>query len=423
MAIAQEENRKKPQDEARERASGKSSTGKSERRRRREREQPATVAEEATATVPARVAPRGEPKPTMAPQAPSVSGGDAPDGEPVDDPGATAEDEEEGDDDDDEDDDDDDEEEEDEDEEFEEEAYDIDDISSENQTNASSPASAPADDPRRAALPGGGTVVPSLDALVQADKLTDARLGRFGAPPTLGAGGEGAGSTASPSFVPGGLNLDTMSETRSDSDIKDAIADRFSDPAPKPRPVSLRHTHALRAGALQQQPATPTTATIKESHGARQQEQHEQHESDTDSAAAIAARRDTGEEGDRDYLREPLDVKREILSSNTGGSSAARDGGGAGRAATGSGGAKSPRVRRTLSHQQQQPQQRPSARVGTGMSWSGGPALVDSSIVDDHASGGETTEPHHGSSFHRAFAVLGHDFSSDDSQSESERDL
>lgn len=162
--------------------------------------------------------------------------------------------------------------EEEEDEEEEEEAFDIDDLSSENHTNSSSPAFSPSDPT---------SVVPPLTS---------------------------AHSQTSSSY-----NHDRDMSAASSVELHDDATARFRDPAPRPPRLSSRHS------------ALDTTSTSPPSISSSAP-QPPTFYSQARMSSSTRARRERGEEGDRDHLRESLQVKRNVGGQRRPGKSQERGG-------------------------------------------------------------------------------------------------
>lgn len=148
-------------------------------------------------------------------------------------------------------------------EEEEEEAYDIDDLSSENQTSSSSPVSHP-HDPKAHSIPSLVSHPSTSSSMSTASvPFADRTSFPFGPAPTS----SGASSVA---------------------DLQDSLADRFGQAFPKPPRLSSRHSHSEGRGR------TPVSAPPNFSS----------HRIAGNMSTGRSRRRERGEEGDRDHLRD-----------------------------------------------------------------------------------------------------------------------
>ncbi|ORY89383.1 hypothetical protein BCR35DRAFT_288081 [Leucosporidium creatinivorum] len=176
----------------------------------------------------------------------------------------------------------------------EDEAFDIDDLSSENHTNSSSPSNSP-EDPTSVVPPIPSTAVPTQ---VENPYSTHAASPRPNAP---------THAHASP---PPPHHIFTLQDTRASS-AASSVAElnddpRFRDPAPKPPRLSSRHSHTHVPTTSSSAPAAapPISSSAGAGGGSRM-------------SASVARRRERGEEGDRDHLRESLSVKRGVGAGAT----------------------------------------------------------------------------------------------------------
>lgn len=182
----------------------------------------------------------------------------------------------------------DDEEEEEEEGNSEDEAFDIDDLSSENHTNSSSPSNAP-EDPTSVVPPLPTNAVP---AAVENPFATHAL------PPKPNAPGHAHASPPPP------LHNFTLRDTLTSS-AASSVAElnddpRFRDPAPRPPRLSSRHSASAIPQTSTYSSSAPPGGAPSAGGGA------------TRMSPAVARRRERGEEGDRDHLRESLSVKRSV---------------------------------------------------------------------------------------------------------------
>lgn len=182
----------------------------------------------------------------------------------------------------------DDEEEEEEEGNSEDEAFDIDDLSSENHTNSSSPSNLP-EDPTSVVPPLPTNAVP---AVVENPFATHAL------PPKPDVPGHAHASPPPP------LHNFTLKDTLTSS-AASSVAElnddpRFRDPAPRPPRLSSRHSASAIPQTSMYSSSAPPGGAPSAGGGA------------TRMSPAVARRRERGEEGDRDHLRESLSVKRSV---------------------------------------------------------------------------------------------------------------
>jgi NAD+ kinase len=154
----------------------------------------------------------------------------------------------------------------------EEEEYDIDDLSSENPTtNASSPVTLPHD-------PYVGSI-PPLVSRRSSHKSTQ--------------------SVQNQPFRHD-RDISSVSTAASSIDLNDPL-DRFHQPVPRPPRLSSRHSHNDASAVYDKTPVSAPPDFTRHR-----------------LSASTHRRRERGEEGDRDHIREPLSVKRAVGGSKSG---------------------------------------------------------------------------------------------------------
>lgn len=153
---------------------------------------------------------------------------------------------------------------------LEEEEYDIDDLSSENPTtNASSPVTLPHD-------PYVGSI-----------------------PPLLSRRSYRSTQSAQNQPFRHDRDISSVSTAASSIDLNDPL-DRFIQPVPRPPRLSSRHSHNDASAVYDKTPVSAPPDFTRHR-----------------LSASTNRRRERGEEGDRDHIREPLSVKRAVGGSKS----------------------------------------------------------------------------------------------------------